>query len=75
MAANKGYTLHLWNGKYGNNAKFVVENNTDNKFCEYSPTRPSDVVWVDTDLTSAPDYKDWQSFEKEQVDDLSNIIM
>ena len=68
------YILHLWNGKYGNGAKFVVED-SKGKFAEFSPARPKDIAWVDTDLTKEADYKDWQDFEKEKVDDLNQVIM
>lgn len=68
------YTIHLWNGKYGNGAKFVVEDE-NGKFAEFSPTRPKDVVWVDTDITEDKDYGDWEDFEEEQVDDIKDIIM
>lgn len=68
------YKLKLWNGKYGNAAKFIVEDNRG-KFAEFSPARPKDIAWVDTDLTKEADYKDWESFEDEPVDDLNKVIM
>lgn len=68
------YTLHLWNGKYGNGAKFIVEN-ADGKFAEFSPARPKDVAWVDTDLTKEQEYRIWDDFQKEQVEDINDIIM
>lgn len=68
------YTLHLWNGKYGNNAKFIVEDN-NGKFAEFSPARPKDVAWVKTDLTKESDYQSWEDFENEKVDDLNLVIM
>ena len=69
------FTLHLWNGKYGNGAKFVVQDNSSKKFAEFSPARPTDIAWVDTDLTKEAEYKEWESFEKEQVEKLEDIIM
>lgn len=69
------YTFHLWNKKYGNNAKFVIQDNSNKKFAEFSPARPKDIAWVNTDLTKEQEYSSWESFEKEQVDDLSRVIM
>ena len=68
------YTLHLWNGQYGNGAKFIVEN-SDGKFAEFTPARPKDVAWVDVDLTQEQEYRNWEDFQKEQVEDINDIIM
>ena len=68
------FTLWKWNKKYGNGAKFVVED-SKGKFAEFSPSRPKDIAWVDKDLTKEEEYKDWDDFQKEKVDDLEAVIM
>lgn len=68
------YVIKLWNGKYGNSAKFIVMDTTSKKYSEYAPTRPGDVAWVIGDITGEPEYKSWESFEDEPVDDLSSIV-
>lgn len=68
------YTLKVWNGKYGNNAKFIVKD-SKGKFAEFSPARPNDVAWVDTDLTKEDEYKNWESFQDEKVNNLADVIM
>lgn len=69
------YLLKIWNGKYGNGAKFIVENKSTGKYSEFSPVRPSDLAWVDKDLTKESEYKNWESFENEPVEDLNNVVM
>lgn len=68
------YKLKLWNGRYGNPAKFIAEDE-EGRMTEFSPARPKDVAWVKQDLTKDPSYKEWQSFEDEPVDDLNAIVM
>lgn len=67
------YIMKLWNGKYGNACQFIVER--DGKYTLFSPARPKDITWVKEDLTQNADYKDWESFEDEPVEDLSMVIM
>lgn len=69
------FILHRWNKQYGNGAKFVVQDKSTGKFAEFSPARPKDIAWVDTDLTKEAEYQKWDDFQKEPVDDLSKIIM
>lgn len=69
------FILHKWNKKYGNGAQFVVEDESTGKFAEFSPARPKDIAWVDTDLTKEAEYKDWDDFQKERVEDLNKVIM
>lgn len=68
------YTLKLWNKQYGNGAKFIVQD-SKGKFAEFSPVRPKDIVWVDTDLTKEDEYKTWDDFQDEKVKNLESIIM
>lgn len=69
------FILLKWNKKYGNGAKFVVQDKSNGKFAEFSPARPKDVAWVDTDISKEQDYSDWDDFGHEEVDDLNKIIM
>lgn len=69
------FILHRWNKQYGNGAKFIVEDESTHKFAEFSPARPKDIAWVDHDLTKEPEYKDWDDFEKEKVEDLTQVVM
>ena len=68
------YILKIWNGKYGNNARFIVFDKSTGKFAEFAPTRPKDIAWVKEDLTKMPEYKGWESFQDEPVEDLNNIV-
>lgn len=70
----KGYTFLRWNGKYGSVAQFVVKDNENGKQSVFSPSRPSDVAWSDKDLANSDDYKDWDTFGNEKVDDLNKVI-
>lgn len=69
------FLLWKWNKKYGNGAKFIVEDKSNGKFAEFSPARPKDITWVDSDLTKESEYQSWDDFKQEKVDDLNNIIM
>lgn len=69
------YLIHKWNKKYGNAAKFVVENHDNGEFTEFSPVSPNDVAWVKADLTKNSEYKAWDDFQKEPVEDLNMIVM
>lgn len=68
------YKIKLWNNKYGNDAKFVVENPAG-KMTEFSVGNLKDVAWTDVDLTKNPEYKGWDNWNNEQVADLNDIVM
>lgn len=72
--AKKGYTFLRWNKKYGTASQFVVKDNETNKQSVFSPARPSDLAWVTTDLANSEDYKSWDEFGNEKVDDLSKVV-
>jgi hypothetical protein len=74
MGENSKYIIKVWNGKYGNNARFIIQEVASGKMAEYQPTRPKDLAWVGDDLTQQAEYKDWESFEDEPIDDLNNVI-
>lgn len=69
------YKLKLWNGKYDRAAKFVVFDSKNKKYTEFSLDNPKDVAWVGHDLTQLPEYKSWEDFQDEPVDNLDDIIM
>lgn len=68
------YIIKLWNGKYGKEARFIIERKADGKQTEFEPKNLKDMAWVDK-LSASGDYKAWQSFEDEPVDDLALIEM
>lgn len=74
MAKVSKYSITRWNGKYGNGARFIVKDNTTGKYGEFAPTRPNDVAWVANDISKESEYKDWEDFQNEPVDDLTAIV-
>ncbi|MDP4224889.1 MAG: hypothetical protein Q8910_00770 [Bacteroidota bacterium] len=70
---NTGYTFLKWNGKYGDDSKFVVRDNKNGKQSLFTPGRPEDLMWANTDLTQDPDISEWQEFGDETVDDLTDV--
>lgn len=69
------FVLKLWNKQYGEGAKFIVQNESDEKYCEFSPFRPKDIAWVTNDLTKEAEYKDWDNFQNEKVENLEDVLM
>ena len=69
------FLLHRWNKKYGNGAKFIVEDKSTGKFAEFSPARPKDIQWVDKNITTESEYQSWDDFQKEPVENLNDIVM
>ncbi|WAB25169.1 hypothetical protein M3_0218 [Lysinibacillus phage vB_LfM_LysYB1] len=69
-----GYTFLLWNGEYGETAKFVVKDNSNDKQSLFTPGKMKDLAWVASDLTKQNDVKGWQDFDNEQVDDLDDVV-
>lgn len=69
------YVLEKWNGKYDDDALFVVKDKKTNKFCLFSPARVDDKTWVNQDLTKLPEYKKWEDFGNTEVDILENVMM
>ena len=74
MAQKAKYIIKTWNGKYGNSARFIIQDTSSGKFAEFAPVRPKDIAWVGNDLTKVDEYKDWQSFEDEPLDTLDGIV-
>lgn len=68
-----GYTLLLWNHKYGAEAKFVVRDNSTGQQTMFTPGRTQDIVWTKADLASDPQLKEWRDFGNETVPDLEEV--
>jgi hypothetical protein len=45
------------------------------KYAEFSPANPKDIAWVSSDITKNPEYKSWDDWKDEPVDNLGDIIM
>lgn len=69
------FKIKRWNNKYGNAAKFVVFDEKADKYAEFSPANPKDIAWVSSDITKNPEYKSWDDWKDEPVDNLGDIIM
>lgn len=67
----KGFTFLRWNGEYGKKAVFVVKDNKTNKQTLFTPERLEDIAWTDRNL--ADDYKNWEEFGNETVDNLEDV--
>ena len=72
---NDNYELVKWNGKYGDEARFIVKYNKTGKFTLFTPDHIEDIVWVDQDLSQIGEYKNWEDFGGETVDYLENVTM
>lgn len=71
---SKGYTILKWNSKYGTAAQFVVKDDENDKQSVFSPARPSDVAWTDKNLATSDDYKSWEEFGNEKIEDLNEVV-
>ena len=70
------FVLKKWNGEYGKDSGFVVQNKQTGKFAEYRPSeKKENIAWVDEDLTKNPKYKSWGFFEDEPLEKLEDISM
>lgn len=74
MAESTGYTFLLWNGKYGDDANFVVRNNKNGKQSFFTPGNMKDLVWTDSDLTRTDAVRGWEDFANETVDNLEDVV-
>ena len=72
---NDNYELVKWNGKYGDEARFIVKYNKTGKFTLFTPDHIEDIVWVDQDLSQTEEYKHWEDFGGETVNYLENVMM
>lgn len=62
-----------WNGKYGDDAKFVVQNMQTDEQALFTPGEMEDITWTNKGLADADEFKTWQDFGNEKVDDLSDV--
>jgi len=74
MGQSKGFTILLWNGKYGSASNFVVKNNVSNKQTFFTPGNTKDITWSDQDLTKSGEVKGWKDFGNEIVDNLEDVV-
>ncbi len=72
MANTKGFTIEKWNGKYGNEAVFIVTDNVTLKQSLFTPGREKDVAWTKDDLVAK--HSDWRDFGNEQIDNLEDVV-
>lgn len=70
----KKYTILKWNGVYGDDARFIVQDNNSNEQTLLTPGESHNVAWTSHELTDAPEFMKWQDFGEEQVDDLEDIV-
>lgn len=74
MSNGNGYTFLLWNGEYGGESNFVVQNNKTSEQSYFTPGRTADLVWAKADLTKDPSTKGWEDFANETVTDLGDVV-
>lgn len=67
------FTFIKWNGKYSGDAKFIVRDNNSGKQSIFTPGRTQDLVWTGNHLDSSPDFKDWEDFGNESIDNLEEV--
>lgn len=71
MANKEGYTILRWNEHDDHRAKFIMKDNKNGKMTLFTPgEKVSNLTWADHDLTTEPEFQDWDDFENEQVEDL-----
>ena len=68
------YTILKWNGKYGDDARFIIQDNSDNDQTLLTPGEAHNVAWTHKPLTDSPDFANWQDFGNEQVDNLEDVV-
>lgn len=69
------YTILKWNGSYGGDAKFVVQDDKNGQQSMLTPGRTQDLVWTTTKLDQTPEISKWDDFGNEQVEDLEDVMM
>lgn len=70
---NGKYTFLKWNGKYSQDARFVVKDNSSGKQSVFIPGRTQDLVWTRSNLAEDTSMSDWEDFNNESVDDLESV--
>lgn len=69
------YKILKWNGEYGEECKFVVQDMDTGKQTLFTPGRTQDIVWTTTKLDESPEMQDWSDFGDETVDNLEDVAM
>ena len=69
------YTILKWNGQYGKEAKFVVQDDKNGQQSMFTPGRMQDLVWTTTKLDATPEISQWEDFGNEKVDNLDDVMM
>lgn len=70
---NAGYTFLKWNGKYGEDARFIVRDNKSGKQSMFTPGRTKDIIWTSMSMENLPEVKNWEDFGNETVEDLEAV--
>lgn len=70
LSESMGYTVLRWNGKVGEEAKFVLRRESDTSQAIFSP--PShNIVWTHTDMANDPNFATWRCFGDQKIDSLA----
>lgn len=67
------YTFLKWNGKYADEAKFIVQNDHTEEQALFTPGELDDIVWTHKGLADADEFKTWSDFGQEKVKDLADV--
>jgi hypothetical protein len=67
------YKFLKWNGKYGDGAKFVVQNMETEEQALFTPGEMEDITWTHAGLDEADEFKNWSDFGEEKVEDLADV--
>ena len=70
----KKFRFLKWNGKYSDEAVFIVMNTKSGKRTLFTPDFLSDLAWTKDEIENLPEYKDWQDFGNEEVDSLADVV-
>jgi hypothetical protein len=69
------YTILKWNGQYGKEAKFCVQDDKNGQQSMLTPGRTQDLVWTTTKLDTTPEISKWEDFGNEKVENLDDVMM
>lgn len=69
------YTILKWNGQYGKETKFVVQDDKNGQQSMFTPGRTQDLVWTTTKLDTTPEISKWEDFGNEKVENLDDVMM
>ena len=65
-----GYTVLRWNGKVGEEAKFVLRRESDTSQAIFSP-QSNNIVWTHADMANDPNFATWRCFGDQKIDSLA----